>query len=234
MKEQRILAIGAHAGDIEISCGAVLIQEARLGAEVHLLHLTRGGRGHPHKSPAEYGRQKEDEARACAEAMGAQVHFLEYLDAELPDDREAGLAVAQVIREVQPHVVIGHWRASLHPDHAVAHRLTDVGVLWAALEGVGGGAVWRGVRSILFTENWEDPEGFYPYLYVDAAEFRDVWREAVQAYELFRGGVSSFDYVSYYDGLGQVRGAQVGAAWAQAFGVWPWAQRQKVASLVGA
>ena len=47
MKEQRILAIGAHAGDMEISCGAVLIKEAHLGAEVHLLHLTRGGRGHP-------------------------------------------------------------------------------------------------------------------------------------------------------------------------------------------
>jgi hypothetical protein len=48
-----------------------LIKEARLGAEVHLLHLTRGGRGHPQKPPAEYERQKEDEARACAEAMGA-------------------------------------------------------------------------------------------------------------------------------------------------------------------
>jgi LmbE family N-acetylglucosaminyl deacetylase len=232
MSEHRILAIGAHAGDVEISCGAVLIGEARLGAEVHLLHLSRGGRGHPEKPPQEYGRQKEAEARACAEAMGAQVHFCSYLDGEIPDSDRARLDVAQVIREVQPHVVIGHWRASLHPDHAVAHRLTDVGVLWAALEGIGEGPVWRGVRRILFAENWEDPEGFHPYLYVDAASSRDAWREAVQAYELFRGGVSSFDYLGYYDGLGQVRGAQVGAAWAQAFGVWPWAQRQKVASLV--
>ena len=162
MKDLRILAVGAHAGDIEISCGAVLIKEARQGAEVHLLHLTRGGRGHPRKSPAVYERQKEEEARACAGAMGAHVRFLDYLDAELPDDRDAGLAVAQVAREVRPHVVIGHWRASLHPDHAVAHRLTDRGVLWAALDGTGEGAPWRGVRGILFTENWEDPEGFHP------------------------------------------------------------------------
>ncbi|MBN1641735.1 MAG: PIG-L family deacetylase, partial [Anaerolineae bacterium] len=208
-------------------------QEARRGAEVHMLHLTRGGRGHPRKSLAAYERQKEQEARTCAEAMGAHVHLLAYLDAELPDDREAALAVAQVVRQVRPHVAIGHWRASLHVDHAVAHRLTDRGVLWAALDGIGTGEVWRSVRSMLFTENWEDPEGFHPYLYVDASASRDAWREAVQAYELFRGGVSSFDYVSYYDGLGQVRGAQVGAAWAQAFGVWPWAQRRKVASLGG-
>jgi hypothetical protein len=44
-------------------------------------------------------------------------------------------------------------------------------------------------------------------------------------------GVSSFNYLGYYDGLGQVRGAQVGAGWAQAFGVSPWAQRQKIAAL---
>ena len=231
MTDRRILAIGAHAGDVEITCGAVLIKEISLGAEVHLLHLSRGGRGHPGRSPADYARQKEAEARACARHIDAQAHFLDYLDGEVPDSDEARLAVAEVIRQVQPRAVIGHWRSSLHPDHVAAHRLTDGAVLWAALEGIGSGPVWRGVRRLLFTENWEDPEGFSPYLYVDVTEFRQAWRDAVQAYELFRGGVSSFDYLAYYEGLGQVRGAQVGAGWAQAFGVWPWTQRQKVASL---
>lgn len=233
MEKRRILAIGAHAGDMEISCGAVLIKEVNLGSEVHLLHLSRGGRGHFQKSPLEYGRQKEEEARECAQKMGADVHYLEYLDGEIPDSQEARLAVAEVIREVRPHVVIAHWRASLHPDHVVAHKLTEVAVLWAALEGIGEGPVWRGGGRLLFTENWEDPEGFHPYLYVDVTEFREAWRDAVCAYELFRGGVSSFDYVGYYDSLGKVRGTQMGAGWAQAFGVWPWAQRQKVSSLTG-
>lgn len=231
MDRKRVLAVGAHAGDMEISCGAVLIKEIRAGNEVHLLHLSRGGRGHFQKSQQEYEQQKEAEARECARRMGAHVHFLEYMDAEVPDSREARLAVTQVIRDVQPNVVIAHWRASLHPDHAVAHLLTDSAVLWAALDGIGEGPVWRGVRRLIFTENWEDPEGFYPYLYVDATEFREAWKDAAQAYELFRGGVSSFDYISYYDGLGKVRGAQVGAGWAQAFGVFPWQQRQKISSI---
>ncbi len=51
MEKRKILAVGAHAGDMEISCGGVLIKEARAGAEVHLLHLSLGGRGHPKKSP---------------------------------------------------------------------------------------------------------------------------------------------------------------------------------------
>jgi LmbE family N-acetylglucosaminyl deacetylase len=233
MSERRILAIGAHAGDVEITCGAVLIKEAHLGTEVHLLHLSRGGRGHPGVPPEAYAPQKEEEARACARMMGAQVHFLEYRDGEVPDSREARLAVATVIREVQPQVVIGHWRTSLHPDHVVAYQLTETALLWAALPGIGEGTPWRGVRRTLFMENWEDPEGFHPYLYVGAAEYRGAWREAVQAYELFRGGVSSFDYLGYYEGLGQVRGAQAGVAWAEAFGVQPWAERQVVASLSG-
>jgi LmbE family N-acetylglucosaminyl deacetylase len=233
MSERRILAIGAHAGDVEITCGAALVKEAQQGAEVHLLHLSRGGRGHPKVPPETYAVQKEEEARACAQRMGAEVHFLDYRDGEVPDSREARLAVAAVIREVQPQVVIGHWRASLHPDHAIAHQVTEVAVLWASLAGIGEGAPWRGVRRTLFMENWEDPEGFHPYLYVDVSEYREAWRDAVEAYELFRGGVSSFDYLSYYEGLGQVRGAQAGVAWAEAFGVPSWAQRHVATSLTG-
>jgi len=233
MNMRRILAVGAHAGDMEISCGAVLIKEIQLGNEVHLLHLSRGGRGHFKRSPLEYGQQKEEEARDFARKIDARAHFLEYMDGEVPDSEEARLAIAQVIREVKPDVVIGHWRSSLHPDHVVAHKLTDTAVLWAALEDIGEGTVWRGVRRLIFTENWEDPEGFEPYLYVDTAEFREAWRDAVHVYELFRGGVSSFDYIAYYDGLGQVRGAQVGAEWAQAFGVFPWQRKQKIPSLTG-
>ena len=233
MEKHRILAVGAHAGDMEISCGGVLIKEIQQGNDVHLLHLSRGGRGHFEKSSEEYGKQKEEEAREYARKIGASVHFLDYMDAEVPDSREARLAVAAVIREVKPRAVLGHWRSSLHPDHVIGHRLTDTAVLWAALDGIGEAPVWRGVRRLLFTENWEDPEDFAPYLYVDVTEFREAWRDAAQAYELFRGGVSSFDYIGYYDGLGKVRGAQVGVGWAQAFGVFPWQQRQKIASLTG-
>jgi LmbE family N-acetylglucosaminyl deacetylase len=226
-----ILAIGGHAGDMEIACGGVLIKEAQQGAKVYLLHLSPGGRGHPKKPPTEYGPQKRKEALECGRRIGASVHILDYLDGQVPDSREIKTTVAEIIRQVRPSVVIAHWRTSMHPDHVAAHRVADIAVLWAALEGIGKGAVWRGVRRFLFTENWEDPESFAPYLYVDATAQRDAWRQAVQAYELFRGGVVAFDYVGYYDALGKVRGTQVGAGWAQAFGVWHWAQRQKAASL---
>lgn len=228
-----ILAIGAHAGDMEIAAGGVLIKEVQQGTKVHLLHLSPGGRGHPRKPPAEYGPQKKQEALECGRRIGATVHILDYPDAEVPDSREITIAVAEIIRRVCPSAIIAHWRSSMHPDHVAAHRVADTALLWASVEGIGQGVVWRGVRRLVFTENWEDPDGFEPYLYVDATACREAWREAVQAYELFRGGVVAFDYLGYYDALGQVRGTQVGVGWAEAFGVWPWAQRQKATSLTG-
>ena len=39
MEKRCILAVGAHAGDMEISCGAVLIKEIQLGNEVHLKYI---------------------------------------------------------------------------------------------------------------------------------------------------------------------------------------------------
>ena len=48
-----ILAIGAHAGDMELTTGAVLLKQHALGDSVVLLHLTLGEGGNPKMSPAQ-------------------------------------------------------------------------------------------------------------------------------------------------------------------------------------
>ena len=68
-----LLAVGAHAGDMEASCGAVLAKHARRGDTVVLLHLTLGEGGNPALAPAAYGEQKRREAEAVASSMGARV-----------------------------------------------------------------------------------------------------------------------------------------------------------------
>jgi hypothetical protein len=42
-----ILAIGAHAGDMELTAGAVLLKQRQLGDRVVLLHLSLGEHGNP-------------------------------------------------------------------------------------------------------------------------------------------------------------------------------------------
>lgn len=216
-----ILAIGAHAGDMELTAGAVLLKQRALGDSVVLLHLTLGEGGNPKMSPALYGEQKRREAEAAASLLGARVIFGPYRDGELPNSDEARRYVAEIIREVKPTLIITHWRNSIHPDHANTHAIVEDAVLLASLEGVKlASPPYRGVR-LWYAENWEDAEGFAPYLYVDVSGEMDRWRQLVSSYAFVRGGVSSFAYLDYYGALATLRGAESQRGRAEAFDIDP-------------
>ena len=222
-----ILAIGAHAGDVELSSGAVLLHQHLRGDRIVILHLTLGEGGNPKMSPADYGAQKKREALAVDAVLGAETLFAPYRDGELPDDSEARRYVADVIRQVQPSLVITHWRESLHRDHAATNRIVRDAILLASLEGVKTDhPVWRGVRGVWYAENWEDAPEFAPYIYIDVSDVMTRWREAVAQYEFVRGGISSFPYLDYYTALATVRGAQARKHQAEAFDIDPEGKRR--------
>lgn len=217
-QKRTILAIGAHAGDMELTAGAVLIKHARQGDRVVLLHLTLGEGGNPERSPQAYGRQKREEAHAAAEVIGAEVRFGPYDDGQIPDTEAARRYVADVIRQVRPTHIITHWQRSFHKDHVASNAIVKDAVLLAALEGVKTDHPrYRGVRGVYYAENWEDDEGFEPSLYVDVSGAMTRWRKAVSKYEFVRGDISSFPYLDYYDALATVRGAEARTEQAEAF-----------------
>jgi N-acetylglucosamine malate deacetylase 1 len=227
-----VLAIGAHAGDAEVTTGAILALHRRLGDRVAMLHLTLGEGGNPKTSAAAYGEQKRREALAAAQALGAEVLFGPWKDGELRDTDEAARWVADVIRQVKPTHVITHWKASLHPDHAAAHRIVNAAVLLASLEGFESAHPrHRGVRGVYYADNWEDAEGFSPYLYVDVTGDLAAWKAAVTSYEFIRGGISSFPYLEYYEALARVRGAVAGKRFAVGLEADPFAKRRVLDAL---
>jgi LmbE family N-acetylglucosaminyl deacetylase len=205
-----ILAIGAHAGDAELTTGLLLAKQRRLGDRTVILHLTLGEGGNPKLSAEEYGAQKRREAQAVAAALGAEVIVAPYRDGQLPDDDATRRYVADVIRQVKPTHVLTHWGESIHKDHAATHRIVSDAVLLASLPGVvTDHPAWRGVRAVWYAENWEDPDDFKPYMYVSIAPEDSVrWRNAVSKYEFVGGKISSFAYLDYYTALMTVRGAE--------------------------
>jgi LmbE family N-acetylglucosaminyl deacetylase len=230
--DRTVLAIGAHAGDAEITTGAVLARHKRLGDRVVILHLTLGEGGNPKLSPAAYGEQKKREALAAGEALGAEVIFGPWKDGQLAASDETVRHVACVIREVKPTHVLAHWKNSLHPDHEAAYRIVQAALLLASLEAFESAQPrHRGVRAVYYAENWEDRDGFEPYVYVDVSEDLPRWKAAVTAYEFIRGGVSSFPYLDYYEALARVRGAEAGRRFAVALDVDP-AARKRVLDLL--
>jgi N-acetylglucosamine malate deacetylase 1 len=227
-----ILAIGAHAGDMEITAGPLLIKQHRAGDRVVILHMTLGEGGNPKMSPAAYGAQKRREALAADSVIGAQAIFAPYKDGELPDDEEVRRYVADVIRQVKPQFIITHWQKSIHKDHSRTSAIVQDAVLLASLDGVvTAHPAHRGIRGIWYAENWEDAEDFKPYISVDVSAERDQWREAVTKYEFIRGGISSFRYLDYYDALAVVRGAVAGKQRAIAFDIDAFGKRRVLDSL---
>ena len=230
--QKNILAIGAHCGDVEVTCGAVLAKHHKLGDRIAILHLTLGERGNPNMAPQAYGEQKHREAEAAAKLIGAQPIFAPYRDGEIPNTEQARQYVADVIRRVQPTHIITHWRNSIHKDHAATHAIVNDAVLLASLEGVvTSHPRHRGVRAIYYAENWEDPENFKPYLYVDVSNELEAWKEAVTQYQFIKGGISSFPYLEYYEALARVRGAEAGKRYAVAFDIDPFEKKRTVESL---
>ncbi len=230
--KKTILAIGAHAGDMELTCGALLAKQRKAGDRTVLLHLTLGEGGNPKLSPEAYGAQKRREAEAAARMLGAEVLFAPYRDGELVNDDKTRAYVVDVIRQVKPTHIITHWKNSFHPDHRAAYAITVDAVLPASLPGVKGAhPAFDGIRQVLYAENWEDMEGFEPYVYLDVADAFETWDKCVTQYEFVRGGISSYPYLEYYRALFRIRGAEGGFTHAEAFDIDPMGKKQVYRSL---
>lgn len=228
-QKRTILAVGAHAGDMEVSCGAVLAKHAKAGDRVVMLHLNLGEGGNPDMSPEKYGEQKRREAEKAAEILGAEVIFGPYNDGEVPNNEEARRYVNDIIRQVKPTHIITHWKNSIHKDHTYTHAIVTDAVLLASLEGVESEySRHRGVRGVYYTENWEDMEGYTPYIFVDVTESISIWEEAVKQYEFIGGDISPFPYFDYYKSLARVRGALARVTYAVTFNIDEFGKRRNL------
>ncbi len=216
----RILAIGGHIGDMELSCGAVLAKHARLGDEVYILSTTVGERGcrYPEKI-AEYKKQKIEEGLRCAQKLGAvESRHLDYPDTELPCTREVQIEICEEIRRIRPDIVITHWKKATHTDHYNTAINVEKAVWFAKLPTIVTEHPSHSVKKIFYTDNWEDPIDFVPNVFVSfEEEDMERWQAAIYEFAAGRGEVVSFRFNKFYEHYSYVRGMVAGFAHAQAF-----------------
>lgn len=213
-----VLAIGAHAGDLDLTAGAVLAQHVLRGDRATLLHLTLGERGHPRMSVPDYAKQKREEAETFAERIGAGVRFLDHEDGLLPEDDEVKMRVGDLIRELRPDVILTHWSASIHKDHARTHRIVEDARFYGGLKTLEREHPAYWASELYYADNWEDAEGYAPDVFVELGEEAyEIWSQAITGYAYARGETYGFPYVDYYRALTIVRGAPAGFDRAQAF-----------------
>ena len=133
---------------------------------------------------------------------------------------------------LKPTTIITHWRNSIHRDHANTHTISMDAILLSVLEGVKSKySQNRGLKGIYFSENWEDKDGFSPYVYCDISDTIKDWEKCVKKYQLFRGEISKFPYFDYYKALFKLRGCESGFEYACCFDVESIDKNLKVDSL---
>ncbi|MGH9488375.1 MAG: PIG-L family deacetylase [Terriglobales bacterium] len=116
----KLLAVGPHPDDIEFGCAPLLLREAAAGTALALLVLSRGEAG-----TAGTPEQREQEARAAAALLGAEIEFLDFLgDCKLDASPANAIRLAGEIRRIRPDIVLAPNPAeNQHPDHAAAGAL---------------------------------------------------------------------------------------------------------------
>ena len=224
-----IVAVGAHTGDAQLTCGLLLARHAMAGNRVITVDLTAGERGAPAGMTTEAFRQMNvDSAGEFARMLGGESIVLDTPDGELQDTREAEIRLARILREKQADAVLYHWKNSMHKDHIQASQLTENAIFFASLATFELDGLPRApIRQMLYAENWEDAEGFAPYAYFDVTEAFPLWKDAVRKLYLTEHS-RDFQYLRYYEGLAMMRGALIKTKYATAFGIAEYAKRVKM------
>jgi 4-oxalomesaconate hydratase len=185
---RRIQVIGAHSADfVWRAAGAIAVATAG-GGVAEVIALSYGERGESGELWKEEGQTIENvkrlrhaEAEAAAAHLGASFRCLDLGDYPLTIDTEALLAIAEVIREFAPDVLVTHTDTDpFNPDHPVA---------WAAVDRARGLAAGAGVQSafatiappafFLFEPHQPELCNFTPTTFVDITAVIDAKRAAM-------------------------------------------------------
>ncbi len=201
---KRILAIGGHIGDAELTSGAYMASNFLEGGVNATLALTAGEKGAPvGMDVPTYRIQKLREASDFMKLMNGQSFVFDYPDGELPDNEEVRQKIAEVIVSFKPDVIITHYSSLLHKDHDRTHKMVLDAQFIAGVCGVNG---VKHFAKVYFAQNWEDDTTFIPYYYVDVTSGFELYKKALHT-QWFVMNSKDFDYYDYYTSLLRTNGA---------------------------
>ncbi len=215
----RILAIGAHPDDVEISCGGTLALAARQGISSLVLDLTRG-----ELSTNGTVEERAKEAAEAARVLG----IAERRNAGLPDggidarDPEQVRRVVRILRALRPSILLTHAPRDRHPDHVEASQLVDRAWYLAGLRQYDDeGAPHRAEGRYYFASRI----GFTPTFVVDVSPCWEEKRRAILAHgsQVARGDESTAtplnapDFMARIEARARHYGGQIGARYGEPF-----------------
>lgn len=117
----RIASIHAHPDDAEILAGGTLALLAKAGHEITIVTMTPGDKGSDSLPPEKISAIRRREAASAAALIGAQYLCAEFRDIEIFNDHDSRRRVVELIRRLQPEIVL----TSAPSDYLCDHEATS-------------------------------------------------------------------------------------------------------------
>ena len=220
-----ILAFGAHPDDVELCAGGTLISHKKTGSTTGIIDLTRGEMGT--RGSAEI---RDQEALNAGEILGLDVREnLGFRDVYFKNDLEHKLAIVEVVRRLQPRIVLANAPEDRHPDHGKASALVEEACFWAGLVKVetvdkegNQQKPFRPHRVYYYIQS----RSLQPDFYVDISEHYEQRMEAYKAYksQLYdptssdpNTYISSPDFFTLLEARAREFGNRIGVKYAEGF-----------------
>jgi len=159
----KVLVIGAHPDDYEISIGGTILKHVSKGDEVYSIVATNGDMiGDP--------QIRKEEARKSADCLGIKkVWFFNLKDTRLNLEEELIYKIEQIILEIKPTRIYTPSPCDTHQDHrALSNATLSAG---------------RKVKQILFYESPSSQTKFVPNFFIDIDTFLDKKIEAIKLHK---------------------------------------------------
>jgi len=209
MAGKNVLAVGAHADDVEIGCGGTVALHVRNGDNVIILVMAESFYTYYNGTVLRTKEEAEREESDAARILGAkELINLGFKTKEVPYSVEAIEAINEVIDKYNIDIIYTHWYHDTHQDHT----RTTQSVL----------AAGRYVKNILMYEP-EYPAGrsylgFRNQYYVDITSTFDIKMEALKQH---RSQVKKYgdNFLEAVEARARHRGYEIGSRYAECFEV---------------
>ena len=116
-EQVRLMVIGAHPDDCELSAGGLAAKYRSLGRRVKFVYATNGDAGHHEIGGAKLAEIRAEEVRRACAVADIEYQILDIHDGMLEANLSNREKFICLIREFRPDIIITHRTNDYHPDH---------------------------------------------------------------------------------------------------------------------
>jgi N-acetylglucosamine malate deacetylase 1 len=227
MLPKNVLAIGAHPDDIEFTSAGLLALLKQCGWNIFMATMTYGDAGSATLPREEISKIRIAEQRKSASVLDAQYECMGCEDVFVLYERKNILRLAELVRKVQPKVIIAPNPACYMVDHTNTSVLAKTAALIAGIPNI----VTPGVQpfSPVPYLYYCDPMGFKndfgdnvnPSIIIDISTVFNIKKQMLQCHESQRSWLDYEhkvdNYIDMMEEMAKKRGKAAGATYGEGF-----------------